>query len=317
MNDHEEVPVLIIFIQNQPMYKFLLLLLILVSFESCYKNDTTSLAISAGTNVSNAVAVTNIDSLYTADGSFAVETLTIKDDEGDKLYKIYYPAGLNGTYPLITWGNGTAATAFNYDGVFRHLASWGFIVIDNYDRQTGIGISILESAAYALRLNEKQGSLLYHKIQSNRIGAAGHSQGATGVINAHTKYASGLSSIKALATIALPSSSLTDPGQKYDPSKIVCPVFFISGSRDPLISPLSVNKKAYDQIVGGLPAALGIRIGADHNSIQENNLEWGYLTAWMCYQLKNDMTAKAAFALPGAELLTNTDWKNAAVKNIQ
>jgi len=36
----------------------------------------------------------------------------------------------------------------------------------------------------------------------------------------------------------------------------------------------------------------------------------------MCYQLKNDIYAKTAFALPAAEILNNANWSNASVKNV-
>jgi len=40
-----------------------------------------------------------------------------------------------------------------------------------------------------------------------------------------------------------------------------------------VFSTLSVNKAAYNKLQQGLPAALGMRVGADHNSMQENKLE--------------------------------------------
>src|ERR1700744_49578 len=90
----------------------------------------------------------SIENMYVAAGQESVATSIVQDEKGNNLYKIYYPAGLSGVYPLITWGNGTWATATNYDAVATHLASWGFIVVDNYDKITGDGDSILLSAQY-------------------------------------------------------------------------------------------------------------------------------------------------------------------------
>lgn len=107
-------------------------------------------------------------------------------------------------------GNGTGATPKNYDSLLTHLASWGFIVIDSYSTQTGSGKAILDAAKYMVTQNKTAGSKFYQKIDTAHIGAAGHSQGAAGVINAHTKYAWGKNNIKTLVTVALLSLALSD-----------------------------------------------------------------------------------------------------------
>lgn len=301
---------------NRFLYTFLIILI-----AACSKKDSVVFISNNNTSNSNQktieVASSGIEDFYTPNGILHVATEIITNSTGKKLYKIYYPSNLNDVYPLITWGNGTSATPKNYDSLLTHLASWGFIVIDSYSTQTGSGKAILDAAKYMVAQNKNSGSIFYQKTDVTRIGAAGHSQGATGVINAHTKYAWGKNNIKALITVALPSLALSDAKDKYNVKLITCPIFFISGTKDGLISSLSTNKKAYDNLKAGLPAAMALRVGAGHNAIQTGNTERGYLTAWMSYQLHGYNYAKGAFAGPGAEILNNANWKNAAVKNTE
>lgn len=280
---------------------------LLVLISACSKKDITRNSVLLKDESKQQAVALTAEEAYTATGALAVATTIITDNNGKNLYKIYYPAQLNAVYPAITWGNGTGALPKDYDNVLMHLASWGFVVIDNYIRQAGSGKEIVGAANYLIAQNAATGSLFYNKIDTAHIGAAGHSQGAQGVINAHTNFASG-KNIKAIVPIALPSGD-------YDTKLVKSSIFFLSGTKDQFISPFSVNKKAYDNVKPGIPAAMGMRLGADHIAIQTGNTEYGYLTAWLCYRLKNDAVAGTAF-LPGGEFLNNANWKSKAVKSI-
>ena len=132
-----------------------------------------------------------------------VKVEEVKSTSGEALFRIYYPAFQGDeSYPIISWGNGTGATPDRYDELLTHLASWGFIVIDSYSKTTGTGKEIVEAIDYLRNENQLANSLFYQKIQMEHIGVAGHSQGSTGVINAHTNYKSG-SFIKTVVSIAL------------------------------------------------------------------------------------------------------------------
>lgn len=254
---------------------------------------------------------TFIESKYTLPGRNKVLTVTVMNGT-KKLYKIYYPASLSGVYPVVTWGNGTGALPKNYDSVLTHLASWGIIAIDNFIQNTGSGEDILAAAEYMIAQNSNSSGIFFNRVDTAHIGAAGHSQGASGVINAYTNFSNG-HIIKTIVPIALPSQTGT---QSYNTGNVYVPMFFMSGSKDWLISPFSTNKKAYDMLPAGVPAAMGMRKGADHNAIQVTKLHWGYLTAWMQYQLKQDPVAKLAFAGATPELLNNTNWNNAFTRNM-
>lgn len=174
-----------------------------------------------------------------------------------------------GSYPVISWGNGTDATPDRYDGLFEHLASWGFIVIDSYSTTTGTGKEIVAAIDCLSKENELENSLFYQKIQTESIGVAGHSQGSTGVINAHTNYESG-ALIKTIVSIALPDLKYCDPEDVYDTARVTVPFLMMGGTRDFIISPASSNELALQNANASTPVMMGMAKGAAHTAIEGN-----------------------------------------------
>ncbi len=57
-------------------------------------------------------------------------------------YRIFYPTELKTSekqYSIVVVVNASNTAALNYEVCFKRLASWGFIVIGNDDRQAGTG----------------------------------------------------------------------------------------------------------------------------------------------------------------------------------
>lgn len=280
------------------MKKILIALFVLIIMSSCEKEQIT-----------HSSDLTKLEEKYTEQGPNSVSSTVIKNSNNKNMYKIFYPDQLSVKAPVISWGNGTGQDADVYTGIMKHLASWGFIVIDNYDTDTAPGGTILASAKYLIDENKNTSSIFYQKVDINNIGVAGHSQGAGAIINAHTEHSDG-NLIKTIVPVAFPSLI------KSYPEKVEVPIFFISGSNDGLISSVSSNQKAYNKIPQGVPAALGIRKTANHDAIIETNLETGYLTAWMLYQLTGDTEARKVFGGSDPELKSNPNWQDVSVKNI-
>lgn len=249
------------------------------------------------------------EKVYAAAGPHAAAQL----EAGDQLYRIHYPADLSGNRPVVAWGNGTGAQPKNYEGLFNHLASWGFVVIDSYSKNTGTGAEILASAEYLIAENNNPSSIFYAKIDVNRIGAIGHSQGAAGVLNAHTDYAGG-SIFKTVVPIALPSPNLTNPEHKYNTGDVTGSLFLLSGTNDALISPKKSNRQAFDDASDNLPAAMAMAVGAGHNAIlNDGGKHRGYLTAWLLYRLTGSTDAREAFV---NEITTNDTWTEVRTQNL-
>lgn len=259
----------------------------------------------------------SVEEKYAARGTYQVERQEITDEHGEKLYRVYFPKSGDSNYPLIVWGNGTGALPDNYDKLFSHLASWGFVVVDTYSKTTGTGKEIIAATEYMIDENDKPGSPFYQRIQVDHIGAAGHSQGSTGVINAHTHFEHG-ELIQTVVSIALPDLKYCDPEDVYDTSALQVPFFVMGGTRDFIISPSASNKLALTTANPEIPALMAMAKGAAHTAIeQDGGKHRGYLTAWMRYQLMDDLEAKKAFTGKKAEILTNDRWKDVHSANLQ
>jgi len=98
------------------------------------------------------------------------------------LHTLYRPATLveGETYPIITWGNGTCAAPEGYGALLRYVASHGFFVIAPNSRWVGSGDAQRKGIDFMLAANEDSASPYYRKLDPERIGAMGHSQGGSG-----------------------------------------------------------------------------------------------------------------------------------------
>lgn len=84
----------------------------------------------------------DIESYYLGYGNYQISHTNEKAEKPVNKYVIYYPEELNqDKYPIVVIVNGTGVFANKAKPLFEHLASWGFIVIGNYDGSTWSGQS--------------------------------------------------------------------------------------------------------------------------------------------------------------------------------
>jgi hypothetical protein len=69
------------------------------------------------------------------------------------------------------------------------MGSWGFVEIATENLNTGVGQTVLDAANYLIHANGDIRSNFSQKLNVIEIGSFGHSQGATGSINALIKSA--------------------------------------------------------------------------------------------------------------------------------
>lgn len=259
-------------------------------------------------------AANAIENTYKAAGTWAVTTANVTDT-GGKTYVVHYPTNLGAggvDHPIITWGNGTNATPSQYTGILNQLASWGFVVIASTSKTTGSGIEVLAAAQHLVAENGRSASVFYQDLDVTRVGAMGHSQGASGALNATTR-SNGL--ITSTVAINLPNLGWVSTEHRTNWALITRPVLFVTGANDTWISSASGNTSYYNGVAG--PAAKAVLKGAGHNTIQGSGGGFlGYLTAWMQYTLRGDQTARAAYVGGPPEINTNTNWQNQAEKNL-
>ena len=242
-----------------------------------------------------------------------------------KKFEVWYPAELettDKTYPLVIMVNGTGVASSKYKPVFDHLASWGFIVAGNEDENAGNGASASASLDYMLTLNSDVNSKFYGKIDVDKIGIGGHSQGGLGTINAVTAQDNG-NRYKVMYAASAPTLQISVDLLKapFDVSGINIPCFMVAGTKKVYagdgknsgICPLVELQEKYDNISADVSKIIARRVDTDHGDILP--YADGYMTAWFMYHLQGDEEAGRVFFGDNAEILTNANWQDVE-KNI-
>jgi hypothetical protein len=256
------------------------------------------------------------------------------DSSGNK-FDLYYPTnlGMGGfQHPILTWGNGTGSLSNNYTFFLKHMASWGFVIVAAQDKNPGVGQTILDGANFLIAANSNPVSIFFHKLNVSQAGSFGHSQGATGAINALIKSGG---TIKTVMPIELPGQAFCgSPLNCADTSQLTQgTIFLMDGSLDVPISPPTQTPQTtglqsiaayYGAVPAGVGKVKGTLIGPTHCDVQgvPNCTAttvpcflgvYGYLgypTAWMMFQLQGDNFAHGAFVNGTGEMFAETkNWE--------
>jgi len=261
-----------------------------------------------------------LEQKYAADGNYAV-THESHDATEPRVgqHQVWYPSNLTGSnrrWPAVVLANGTGVNASRYEVIFRHLASWGFIVVGNEDASSWDGLTTILSLQHLLDLNRDATSPLYGKVDTTAIGLAGHSQGGVAVYNAATEY--DLSHLfRCICPQSCSSPDLSEGlGWSFFPSKVSAPALLMAGTGNVdanTICPLSSLQQNYDSI-SGQPVIMGRIKGVDHGDVLPRGE--AYTVAWMLYWLCGDTEAARCFVGNDAEMLTNSQWQDVQQKNL-
>ena len=244
---------------------------------------------------------------YLAMGPYEVKQEKAEAPEDWKEFVAWYPAELEdseGQWPAVVFVNGTGVFASKYPALFRHLASWGFIVLGNEDPGTFSGDSADATLAWLLEQNDAPDSVFYRKVDTDRLGMSGHSQGGVGVFNAVNEQPHG--GMYACAVSLSPTQEDLAEALKipYDPSQTAIPTLVLAGTKNDVITPEGMER-LYSQLSG--PKAMALRADTDHGSMLYSGD--GYVTAWLMYWLQGEEEAGAAFFGSAAERAENPLWE--------
>lgn len=253
-----------------------------------------------------------LEAKYLAMGPYEVKQVKAEAPEDWKELVAYYPAGLEDSgdqWPAVVFVNGTGVYASRYSALFRHLASWGFLVLGNEDPGTFSGDSADATLAWLLEQNGDPDSVFYQKVDTARIGISGHSQGDVGVFNAVSEQPHG--GMYACAVSLSPTQedwaeALNIP---YDPSKTTIPTLVLAGTKNDVITPEGMAN-LYGKLGG--PKAMALRTDTDHGSMLYSGD--GYVTAWLMYWLRGDEEAGKAFWGEAPELFDNPNWQGVQIQ---
>ena len=237
---------------------------------------------------------------------------------------IYYPNEMiiypGKKYPLVIMVNGTGVEYQKYEPTLKHLSSWGFIVAGNDDPSTALGDSAVTTLEYILKLNDTNISMFYNKIDKEKIGLSGHSQGGCGVFNAITKHGDLSKYFKCAFASSTTTKSLITKWKlepfKYEPELVNIPIMMVmsNGKADQGICPYNESKINYDKIGENIKKVFGVRKDVDHGDMLVAHDP--YMTAWFCFVLLNDLEAGKAFCGKDAEILKNDNWEKCETKNL-
>ena len=215
-------------------------------------------------------------------------------------HTIYRPAELGGqgcgTHPVILWGNGTGVNPSAYDSLLRHFASHGFIVAAANTTWAGSGTAMLGGLDYLTRQNSTSGSVFHGKVNLDKVGATGHSQGGGGAVNA-------------AEDARVDASAPIQPGPYGTDSIIKGPALYLAGQNDSTVSSSYVEGRfaKADQVV----AVFGELAGADHYEPAGNGGGFrGPVTAWFRFHLMGDEQARGEFFGAGCGYCSSPVWSD-------
>ncbi len=230
-------------------------------------------------------------------------------------YEIYYPADIadfNEPLPVVVFVNGTGVGASKYPALLKHMASWGFIAIGTEEEHAWNGFSAEMCIRYLEFLNGYEGenngtdNVFFGKVDLDRVGITGHSQGGFGVVNAITEHRH---ADNYKAAVILSSNAQTNPGLQWEANaaQIKAPTMIIgsTGQTDALLASPESLQMLYDQIPDGTDKLLALRNDADHGEMLY--YADGYVTAWFMWHLQGDMEAGNAFMGESPEIMAN-EW---------
>ncbi|MBH0775247.1 poly(ethylene terephthalate) hydrolase family protein [Nocardia bovistercoris] len=280
-----------------------------------------------------------IEATYSAPGPWRVsERISVGCcDSAGASFDLWYPSGLGAGgagHLIVLWGNGTNAVPTQYRTLLRHLASWGFVVVATEHTATGSGVEIRDSLRYLLDRAADPADELHGKLDTAAVGAVGHSQGATGVVNA-LRDARG--AIATAVPLEIPAQALCSNRPTCADTRTLSTgsVFFVNGSSDGFISPsnqsipwqiagLQSNRAYYEATPPHVPKVWATLNGVDHNDVQGQPDcagasapcgvgvygFLGYPTAWLMAELRGDADARRAFRMGGELFAPSAHWSN-------
>ncbi|MFF3441452.1 alpha/beta hydrolase family protein [Streptosporangium sp. NPDC002721] len=208
---------------------------------------------------------------------------------------LYYPRDIAQSgrrHPVIVWGNGTFAFPVVYRDLLLHWASHGFVVAAANTPQSNLGISMRAGIDLLTRRNADSSSIFHNRVDLERIGASGHSQG-------------GAAAIVVGADPRVDTILPIQPGPLANINAVRGPALLLAGQRDSIVFPALV--RAFYNAAGHIPAIYGELRGADHFTVVGGAGPFAApTTAWFRLHLMGDQTARGQFFGAGCGICTDT-----------
>ncbi|MEH6501550.1 MAG: hypothetical protein V7751_19360 [Pseudoalteromonas distincta] len=204
-------------------------------------------------------------------------------------------------HPIILWGNGTGATPSTYSGLLEHWASHGFVVAAARTSNAGSGSEMIACLDYLIQENGRSSGTYAGRLDVNRVGASGHSQGGGGSIMAGRDSRIRVTAPFQPYVLGLGHVSSSQRQQNG-------PMFLMTGSSDTLAGPTLNGRPVFNN--ANVPVFWGNLRGASHFVPIGNAGDYrGPSTAWYRYHLMNDGNAESTFYGSNCRLCTDRNWE--------
>jgi hypothetical protein len=235
---------------------------------------------------------------FSRSGSFS----TTSGNEGPSC-TVYRPQTLGEQgrrHPIIIWGNGTGSSPGTYSALLTHWASQGFVVAAARTSNAGSGTQMIDCLDYLVQQNGRSSGTYAGKLNVNRVGSAGHSQGGGGAIMAGRDSRITVTAPFQPYTVGLGHRSSSQSQQSG-------PMFLMTGGRDYIATPRLNAAPVFRN--ANVPGFWGERTTASHFEPIGNAGDFrGPSTAWFRYHLMNDGSAESTFYGSRCGLCTDRGW---------
>ena len=265
----------------------------------------------------------DLEKVYSKMGEYRPNKESIKFDENKKYnYMIFYPKDESNSnedikYPVIIFLNNLDRTYEINEPIFNHLASYGFVIITDDNKNSTNGESIKQIIDNINDLNNNQSFILYNKFDINNIGISCHDQSVISLLKI-TEDVNLRDKIKSVFCAApLPQNDIILKKYYYFYKNMTFKnIFFIS----PLNDPVFTDNKYYKDIIMVIPRNINYNkiLIAQRNHTTRDNILWksdAYHTAWFLSTLKNNETANTIFEDNG-EIFSNAKvWSKVTIRS--
>jgi hypothetical protein len=187
-------------------------------------------------------------------------------------------------HPVFVWGTGAGATPDRYNEYFYRFASHGIVVISpNLASKTATDMRA--ALDWIIEQNDTMGSAYYQKIDPERIGMGGHSQGSVATFDAE-----GMED-RLKTTIHIAGGSFDAQGS----SKVKTPTAYICGETDFALP----NCETDFETVADKPTFFAVLTGVDHVACARNAMPG--MIAWLRWHLGGEAERAAQFTAPDGD----------------
>jgi len=218
---------------------------------------------------------------------------------------VYYPKDLEQSdhaYPVAVWANGTMCAPALYQNLLIGVAKQGYIVIASPDLMPKDGKGQSAAIDYIFEQSMDETSPFFGKVDPNKIGAFGHSQGGLSSVNA------AVADHRIGAIVSIAGSST-----KTEAKNLTVPSLFLTGTADYVVLSSLWVKPSFEACQG--PAVYAsLKNGVHTSCIADADTYVNYVVKWFNAWFNND--GNQSVFRNGGELSKDTAWKDYQSKNM-